>query len=268
MSTENDNLSTQYPRLIELCREGKQSNLASFFEKVENECCSLESLYANQLKEYERVLACLDEDAWTNMKNRVLSKSNGRADALYGYAQISDCLNEAYGYEFLKKQGYTDVKFIPEEQKQGTKTPELYALSDGETVAVLEVKTIRQSKEEMEYYANQAAKVKDGPLAPEDMRIITHTYDSKVVLPVLFKEKLTKVIEVARAQLEAQFQKNVRRIAYLLIELDGNLLTGTPYDKGIADKIGSFLRELSDDKVEIQYRFVVAFSRSVQKYNE
>ncbi|MBE7414902.1 MAG: hypothetical protein HS130_06615 [Deltaproteobacteria bacterium] len=122
MSVENVSIFTRYPRLKELCDFGKQNKLAHFFEGFERRI--LENPDEHTLKEYERVLACLDNDSWNELKNRVIQKTN--LEELYGYSQIADCLNEAYGYEFLKEQGYLDIKFIPIPSSKG-KTPDLCA---------------------------------------------------------------------------------------------------------------------------------------------
>lgn len=254
-------MPTKYRKLIDLCGAGKKTKLVSFYESFERRIMEMPDAY--QIKEYERLLSLLDDKSWNDLKTKVLRNENVSADAVYGYAFITDCLNEAYGYEYLKQQGYKDVSFI---QETAIKTPDLIAVLNDKPIAVLDVKTIRASFEEMDYYRKISEKIKVGALVPGDIRCISFNFDSEINLPNGFQNKLKKDIESARAQLDAHWQNSTRRIVYFCIQIDGKLLTGTPYDKRLADKVGSFLSELANDMLEIQYRFVGGWSGYLQNF--
>jgi hypothetical protein len=175
----------------------------------------------------------------------VIQKTNFQE--FYGYAQVSDCLNEAYGYEYLKEQGYLEIKFMPIPKKSnGDKTPDLCAILDGRKVALLEVKTIHPSLEEMEYDARISGKIKLGKLSSKDIRCID--FNSNQTLPEGLKRKFEDTIEKARSQLESKTQNDdARKIIFLLIEIDRALISGTPTDKRIADEVRLYLFELGNE---------------------
>lgn len=240
----DDYLSEQYPRLFELCATAKKG---TFFDTEMSDRLKMYKEWADALGEYERVLTCLDNKSWEYFKQKLLN-IRGKHE-LYGYAHITDCLNEAYGYEYLKKEEYSNIKFIePIQRKQ---TPDLRAVSKEGMIVILEVKTIRPSRKQMQYFKNIEEKIKAGTLAPNDVNVFTQ----EVVLPDVFQEKLKSTIESKRKQL-SEYQNTmqnskIRKILYMIINLDVK-----SWDKEIRDKAGSFLDSLSDeDNVEIRYYF-------------
>jgi len=96
----------------------------------------------------EADLAALDPAAWAFLKAELrplLTVHQGPR----GWQPLFDKLNEAKAYHYLKREGFTDIAFIPRATKSGQRTPDLSAHS-GATPVLCEAKTINISKDEAE----------------------------------------------------------------------------------------------------------------------
>lgn len=89
----------------------------------------------------------MDETAWREFKSKAIPYVTA-TDKWNCHTQLFDCFNEAKGYVFLKRQGYTDIQFIPE--IPGKKTPDLLGKrTDG--AVLLEAKIVHESDDANDY---------------------------------------------------------------------------------------------------------------------
>ncbi|VAW70176.1 hypothetical protein MNBD_GAMMA09-2001 [hydrothermal vent metagenome] len=96
---------------------------------------------------YNKALESMESKAFLTLKEKivVLFKQN---DARRGKHQFFNQLNEALAYEFLKKIGCTNIKFVHENSKDKIKTPDLsFELNSNQ--GCCEVKTISSSDNEI-----------------------------------------------------------------------------------------------------------------------
>lgn len=93
---------------------------------------------------YDKALLCLDQKSW-----RVLSHKAVKHFPDHRMGQLKqgffNQLNEAFAYQFLLRQGYTDVSVLVE---SGTTTPDL-SYKQGASVRYCEVKSIGISEDEI-----------------------------------------------------------------------------------------------------------------------
>jgi hypothetical protein len=148
-------------------------------------------------------LASLDAAAWDHLKRNV-GPLFTKGEKLRGWQGAFSELNEAKAYNFLVRQGYTSVEFIP--RQSDTKTPDLRAKM-GNVDALCEVKTINRSE--------RAVRTKVGPIA------------SASLLPGEFFSKLASTIRGADQQMGAfSSSLDMKRIVYLVINFDDWLHEG------------------------------------------
>jgi hypothetical protein len=159
-------------------------------------------------KEFEPIefaLAQLDDTAWHDIKSRAVQYLT-KWDEKFGRGrtQLLDILNEAWGYNCLKKIGCFNISFIPPSKINGIKTPDLKASLNNTTV-ICEVKTINPSDDESSFR-------KCGSYLNEDARS---------PLGKGFFNKLQSDIDYARKQFDAyNDDTNVRNILYFVINFD------------------------------------------------
>ena len=167
------------------------------FEKVIGKR-SLENFYDRLEKE----LQGLDPDAWKSLKNEaspyVCRKDlNGR-----GWSQLFDILYQARAYNYLTREGYSEVRFIERSRRQGIETPDLAAQSDSIPV-LCEVKTINASETEIQNGRDGGAR------------------DIPTQLNEKFRRKLFSTIEKAEGQLRAHpVSGPARNFIYVNISFD------------------------------------------------
>jgi hypothetical protein len=97
-------------------------------------------------REVEQDLQSLDMAAWTFLKSELRPLLTAR-DKKRGWQPLIDKLNQAKGYNHLKRAGYSHIEFIPPSVISGKRTPDLSAYS-GPTKVLCEVKTINISDDE------------------------------------------------------------------------------------------------------------------------
>ena len=159
---------------------------------------------------FENSLSKLSNENFEVFKNKIITQGYPDPRGLRDYPAMNSIRNELYGYKFLEKEGYENIEFIPESDKTNDKTPDLRARKDGEPDALLEVKTIFPSDEDMEGWK----KLWENPNTPEWL-------EPSVGIEEGLWHKVEIDIKVAIEQLDGYSQKgNNRKIIFLVISLD------------------------------------------------
>ena len=155
-----------------------------------------------QYRDLEQDLAGLDAAAWGFLKSEVKPLLMVRHEKR-GWHQLFDKLNQAKGYNHLKRAGYEAVSFIP--PVPGCMTPDLEARS-GTSRVLCEVKTINVSDVE-------AHRRFFGGVGSVDDQ-----------LQAGFFAKLSSDLAKAQAQMAAfDAGPTVRKLAYVVINFDDSL---------------------------------------------
>lgn len=202
-----DNWCDAFPHVAELKRLADSVGRGHYF------CClpaeldvpSSHSLFAS----IENDLAELDDNAMQAFRNEVVERIPATTDKEH-LRQFASLLNEAKGYVFLKREGLTNVFFIP---RSKTKQPDVAASVNGADVAVVEVKSVWSSDYESKWIEQNIANVKQNQ--PPTARPVVMT------LPEGLKRKLADDLQKANRQLlEYPAPTECRRIVYFVIYLD------------------------------------------------
>jgi hypothetical protein len=157
-----------------------------------------------QFADIESDLQGLDSEAWSRLKEEAASLLTARNEKR-GWQALFTILNQAKAYNYLKRLGCTNVKFIPASRIKGQKTPDLQA--DLDSVKVLcEVKTIGISEIE-------ATRRHGGGVGESTDR-----------LEEGFFNKLTSDLLRAKSQILAfGADRATRKIAYVVVNFDDRL---------------------------------------------
>jgi hypothetical protein len=137
----------EFPRIYELRDQIKNPDSPNSCFKNFNEEFQSEAMRM-AFRSREDALQALDSSAWESLKKRAseyLTKWDEKKGR--GQQQLIDVLNEALAYSFLKREGCSDIHFIPESAKKGEKTPDLEGTL-GQNKVICEVKTINVSEGE------------------------------------------------------------------------------------------------------------------------
>ncbi len=194
----------QLPRLFELkdlCKDKPQR----YFPDFVNVLCS--SATFALYRSWEQTLQCLDDAAWKALKDKAAPRLVLR-DRRRGWHQLFESLGEARAYNHLKSAlGCQTIEFIPESLKEGEKTPDLKASCAGREV-LCEAKTLNVSDDEIE------ARRSCGVRRVGDQRQLSRE----------FSDKLAKVIQIAKGQIESYDRAGAaRHLVYLIICFDDSL---------------------------------------------
>ena len=135
-----DTMKHQFPRISELAIEANgKFGVSSYFNGVEKDIrqsAEVRRFYC----ELERELQCLNPNAWVTLKRKCFVYA-AKQSPRRGWDQLVSILNEAKGYCLLQTLGYTELKFVEEDQER---TPDVSGELRG-SKAVVEVKTIQKS---------------------------------------------------------------------------------------------------------------------------
>ncbi len=118
-------------------------------------------------------------------------------------SEIAAARAEAFGYEWLAKEGYTDIQFVARRDKQSERTPEFFGKSST-SKAILEVKTINRSEQEIDRLE----------MFPQPVLDLTQGLSDG------FKNKFLDDIKNAREQLEKYDVPTDRKIVLVIIRPD------------------------------------------------
>ncbi len=149
---------------------------------------------------YERALGSLDEASWETLRHKAM-RSFVAGTSRRGKQALFDQLNEAFAYRHLVNKGYKEVAFVPEQQREGLKTPDLTFLRGAER-RYCEVKTINRS---------------DAQIVRDDSKDV---FDTSLLYSELgqgFERKLTDDIAKAIAQLRSRCWNGM---VYVLVQSD------------------------------------------------
>jgi hypothetical protein len=196
-------LRAAYPRLHELMDGIPKTNPRRAYLGNFEDSIAENPVKRKHFAHIEEDLSGLDGIAWAYLRAEVANRFKFK-DPLRGWQSAFDALNEARGYNYLMRMGYTDVAFLP---PCGTETPDLQARM-GNVLVLCEVKTINASK--LEAAARQET-------TPRLSSIQSR-------LPDAFLTKFKKVFRKAQSQM-AMFNNDdcVHRIAYIVLNFDDNL---------------------------------------------
>ncbi len=91
----------------------------------------------------------MDEAAWAAIKEKLKRWPKVRTHEHRALEPLYEILNEAKGYNYLKRTGCSNVRFVRVSARQNEKTPDLAAEHRGQQV-LCDVKTINRSYNEVE----------------------------------------------------------------------------------------------------------------------
>jgi len=140
-----------------------------------------------------------------------------------GWSQFSDVLNEVEGFEFLIKQGCSDVMFITEDG-----SPDCHGQKNGKRT-LLEAKQIHNSLDESEYLLRSAEQ-------PKARWVST-------VIPEPLIRKIDTHIEKAMGQLRNYGKIGDELFIYLVIHLD----VGVKLNNDLWDELDALLEEKAQE---------------------
>jgi hypothetical protein len=213
----------EFPNLHLLYQASETSNPDNYFSEIE--------FAKPSLKIWEDRLSRLDVDSRNDLIKRAApyvcqrEKKNDRH-----WSQLFETLNEAKGYVYLLKLGYTSVQFIP---RTSQITPDLKA--DGpDGHALLEVKTVNYSD--------------------KDIALRGTLQKGHFGLTNEFKNKLAEDFDRACRQLRSIVtEKTTRRICYFCITLDLPIAIEKSNYRALCDYLVSL--ETGDCEIEHESQF-------------
>lgn len=221
-----NNWKTHFPKLADLYRSSDMSNSSNYFRN-DNVLGAL-SKPSQTAVELEKELQKLSSIAWTEFKSKAL-KYVCVTHHQRGHNALFECFNEVKGYISLSSE-YDDIRFIPE---GSTTAPDFIAISKISS-ALMEVKTINESDQELDYF--------DIPLQERDALKAEHAVSESL------KAKVNTAIRKAEKQLLGYTAHTVyERIIFLVVRLDFQCATpGTRHD------LGRFLKGQSSSGIKIE----------------
>ena len=219
---------SHFPKLFDLYQQSKKDDPNNYFNFDE-----LIPWSAPNFAEIEKTLSRLDTESWKRLRTKALSYVSAD-DPHRRYQQLFDHLNEAKGYVFLADQGFAQIEFIePKKNKKGaSQSPDLFA-TKADSAALLEVKTINESKENLSpsaLWRNEAVTVRQN-LSDE------------------FKNKIIATIEQARSQLDGYSRPAGRKIVFLIVRFDHGQKTAWHLYSELKD----FVASQTKDGVEVYH---------------
>lgn len=154
--------------------------------------------------EIEADLQGLDESAWTFLKGELAPLLRAK-QATRGWQPFFNKLNQAKGYNHLKRLGCSNIRFVPESNTKDRLTPDIEAVENGRAV-LCEVKTINISEAETK------------------RRLSGGVWTSTDHLNEQFVDKLRSTIDRGVLQMQSHnAEPGTRRIVYVVINFDDML---------------------------------------------
>lgn len=227
---EAEDWLSNFPRLFDLYQRSTKDHPKNYFDFKE-----LFPFASGAFAQSEKAFTKLDAKSWEKLREKALPYVTVD-DPLRRYQQLWSALDEARGYVFLADQGYEQIEFIePEKNSKGRpQFPDLSA-TKGNSTAILEVKTVNESNENL------------SPNASWRHGAITVRPD----LSPKFRGKIVSTIEQARGQLNSYAHQSDRKIVLLVVRLDYGQKTGGH----LYDELGNFIDSKSvKEGVEIYHQ--------------
>lgn len=182
-----------------------------------------------QFRDIERDLEGLDPEAWVSLKSELKPLLTAKHPTR-GWQALFDKLNEAKAYNYLKRAGYSGVRFIPRSKVKGQRTPDLSAGKAG-AKALCEVKTINHSQVEADRRYN-------GGVGTSTDRLEKGFFD-----------KLSADLNSAKSQMLAyDGDVTTKRIVYVILNFDDHL---HEYADRYRDQIDAYLPSHTPDGLEV-----------------
>lgn len=228
-----DSLEARFPRMMSLYKAYKacsSKEADTIFNRIQYELEHAAWAY----EEYEELLARLSNTDFEYFIIKILSR--GKADAIRGYHQFEEMLNELRGYAYLQDKGYNEIELIKDSNEM--QTPDVGAFKCGQLDCVLEVKTINVSNDDRAIW--------DSLGRAESRRMRRDKYG----IPDGMKEKIKDSLSRAKTQVTLYFPSlQIRRIVYLVIKMDADYASGTHN----WSELGEFIGELNstEEKIEV-----------------
>ncbi|MBI2268418.1 MAG: hypothetical protein HYU80_03180 [Candidatus Blackburnbacteria bacterium] len=224
----------EFKRLLEFCNNLPPS---TSLDDIQNRLPEGLKQAPQAFEPYEKSLQRLDPDNWEFIKQKLQSRL--KKHPVRGWAQFFDTLSEVMGFCFLLDEGYEDVKFIPETT---VRTPDIEGSKSQKVAVLLESKTIGFSDDERNYILENSRRMFSGS------ELILQ--EVATGMSEALKNKITNTITSAKDQLlnYLQTDKSIRRIVYLTIQLDTNLILDP---MNLAEVI-NFLKRLTKSETEVE----------------
>lgn len=217
-------------RMFELIEKVKKKYPEDkFFDNIEEDLQN--KLAFEQYEIYEKAMQSLDENSWKLLSDKaiVAFKSNYKSKNFIEdqsrekivKRSFFDHLNEAFGYQFLRKERYQNVSLLAEDKKKKNKSPDLEYEKNG-IKYYCDVKTINRSDDDIVRY--------------QEGNIFSGTIYQKLSDP--FLNKLELAIKTAIEQIKS---KNAIGIVYVLVNFDDfSEMFYDEYRNQIIEKLQSF----------------------------
>jgi len=195
------------PRLYDLYCHSDRSNPDNYFHDFSERL--QEGFVLKTFQQIEFMLEQLDESAWNDLRSRAVSYVNVTDSKKHrGWQQLFSALEEAKGYIYLRETGYSQISFL-----HGESLPDLIA-TNGNSAALLEVKTINASDREIAYF--------------NDRSVVQEARNVMYLIPAKLDAKLLSTIAAAKKQLRSyRPNETLRRICLLLIRFDMDVRKGS-----------------------------------------
>lgn len=214
-----------YPRLNEL------------YTSTKNRSCDVGNMIRageTGFDDWEQTLRELEPNAWLDFLKKA-ENWNFSYHRIAGLKGLSELMNEAKGYVFLKRSGCGEIKFIP---TATVKTPDIEGNCDTGKI-ILEVKTVNPSEENNGYsywnsYNNEMTAL-----------------DVQTRLSDGLKRKLDELCKDTVEKFDAYDSLNAktRHILFCVIELDTNC---RPSSEIIRVQLDQYLRVQLDKGIELE----------------
>ena len=198
------------PRVYELRDQIKEPDTPmAYFQDFENSLLQ-SPLKMEKFLKLEKVLQRLDEDSWHFLKNEASEYLEKKIE-WRGWEQFFNFINQAWGYNYLKDKGCSNIKFIHSSSKRGVESPDLIGVS-GKVKFICEVKTMNISDVEAKVrYSNRVRIV-----IQEDIPRLEQGFFKKLMGYLGKAKQQIKAYELAALEVG----EKARRIAYIIVNFD------------------------------------------------
>jgi hypothetical protein len=194
----------ELPRIYELVESlPAPAPPGAYFQNLEASLAQIPQKL-RQFRDLEQDLEGLDDASWRFLKEELVPLLMAR-DPQRGWQPLFDKLNQAKAYNYLKREGCTDIAFVPPAPQKGRQTPDLKARQVSIPV-LCEVKTINISAIEAERRATGGVGV------------------TTTELNQGFFGKLASDLAQAKGQMDAYDRSpSTRKIVYIIVNFDDTL---------------------------------------------
>lgn len=228
---------SELPKLAELADASRNVSPDAFEKWFDGISRSFRQnqLARESLSKLEAELAVISGDAWSTFKEKIACSANSNR------RELISLLNEAVGFARLKQmldERNISYDCICEPESTSLK-PDWIALSDGNTVAAIEVKTLFESDEEIEYIEENTRRLLGGD--PPVVRMVNP------IIPNGLLSKLEDSVNKGKSQLKQFVGQAELLVVYVIVNLDYE----GAHVPDIRATIKNCVRQLSDELVVV-----------------